>query len=922
MHHNQIKMKVKLIALFIYISFCYTTVAQQLLPFVENFTKSDYNGDNQVWNVAQGTDNAMYFANNHFLLRYDGVKWEKYALPNKTIIRAIYPEGNKIFSGSYKEFGYWDRQQGQMVYRSLSKDELFTGFAGNEEIWKIFRYKNKIYFQSFNALYIYNGKTTKRISFPSQISYCYTVGNEIFVATTREGIFTMQEEKFVPVAGWKQVKGYIIHGLERHNGQFYIFTKNNGVFCGSKNGIMPWANPVNNFLKGEVILSAHFIDNDKLAIGTSRQGLYIIDLKSGTYKNINRKNSLKNNAVLSMTSDKEGGLWLGLDNGISHVEVNAPVQVFTDNSGILGSVYSLSSLSGGGYLLVTNHGIFTYSNNMLEAIPNTQGQVWDIYKNGDKFILGHNDGTLVYDGVSIKNESPVNGGWKFLKSKFDFIYFQGNYAGIAVYKDINNLSEYKMLDKIAKPIRNIAQNRPGELWAADNYKSLYRITYDDNLNVTKVQNVSAENNIKSDFGVKIFNFRDQVLFFINNIWYTYNTLTSRLEKNKVFNTSFSNISDIIPIDDDNFMVLKDGLLYIVTQTGNDFSWKLLPEKYYKGRLIIENIQVFTESDKLVVNLDDGFIEIKKPLPVKNEPLLKTEAYYEGKLVTEATNIKYNRSLEINVISPWLGYNRPDLQYRFDKSKLLQSIKDGKIVFNNLSSGSHEVELYIDNGLNPVKTSSYQFYVDKPWYFSWYMILAYIGFTILVFFLYYRWNHFKYLQKVRLNEEELRHRTQIIELEHEAEIKLRQQDYEKHRLEMEVQSKASEVAGKSLSIAKHSEMIESIQNVLETEKNAEMLIGKIKKVIKISTISKNEWQSFEKNLIKSHEEFVERLTTKYPVLTPKDIKLCIYLKMNLSSKEIAPLMNISFRGVELHRYRLRKKLEIGTEESLSKFMITI
>jgi FixJ family two-component response regulator len=118
------------------------------------------------------------------------------------------------------------------------------------------------------------------------------------------------------------------------------------------------------------------------------------------------------------------------------------------------------------------------------------------------------------------------------------------------------------------------------------------------------------------------------------------------------------------------------------------------------------------------------------------------------------------------------------------------------------------------------------------------------------------------------------------------------------------------------------MIESIQEVLETEKNVEKLVGKIKKVIKTSTISKNEWQSFEKNLIKSHEEFVSRLTEKYPVLTPKDIKLCIYLKMNLSSKEIAPLMNISFRGVELHRYRLRKKLEIGTDESLSRFMINI
>ena len=96
--------------------------AQELLPFVENYSKSDYQGDNQIWNVAQGNDNAMYFANNHYLLRYDGVVWEKYTLPNKTIIRSIMIDGDKIYSGSYKEFGYWYRKEGKMHYVSITKN--------------------------------------------------------------------------------------------------------------------------------------------------------------------------------------------------------------------------------------------------------------------------------------------------------------------------------------------------------------------------------------------------------------------------------------------------------------------------------------------------------------------------------------------------------------------------------------------------------------------------------------------------------------------------------------------------------------------------------------------------------------------------------------------------------------------------------
>ncbi len=98
----------KKIAIKIIFIFCFSIVstAQEMLPFVENFTKSIYNGDNQVWDVTQGNDNAMYFANNHFFLRYNGVKWEKYTLPNQTVIRAVFSYKDKIYCGSYNEFGF------------------------------------------------------------------------------------------------------------------------------------------------------------------------------------------------------------------------------------------------------------------------------------------------------------------------------------------------------------------------------------------------------------------------------------------------------------------------------------------------------------------------------------------------------------------------------------------------------------------------------------------------------------------------------------------------------------------------------------------------------------------------------------------------------------------------------------------------
>ena len=73
--------------------------------------------------------------------------------------------------------------------------------------------------------------------------------------------------------------------------------------------------------------------------------------------------------------------------------------------------------------------------------------------------------------------------------------------------------------------------------------------------------------------------------------------------------------------------------------------------------------------------------------------------------------------------------------------------------------------------------------------------------------------------------------------------------------------------------------------------------------------------FETNFERAHEQFLNKMKEMYPDLTQKDLRLCAFLRMNLSSKEIAPLLGISVRGVENHRYRLRKKMNLQHDENL-------
>lgn len=914
-------MKSKLFKLLFFFFIAFQIQAQELLPFVENYNKSDYQGDNQIWNVAQGKDKAMYFANNHYLLRYDGVIWEKYSLPNKTIIRSILIEGDRIYSGSYKEFGYWYRKDGKMHYVSITKNLRLFDEKDNEEIWKIFRFNGSLYFQSFNDVFIYDGKHIQRIKFPFLVSYCFVVDKNLYVASVEKGLFRMNGTKIAIPKGWEVLKNTVVHAIEKYNGKTYIFTQKRGIFVADKEGLKPWNNPLNETLKSNGINVAKFIKNNKLVVGTGNKGVFIYDFNTNTFKNIDRNNVLMNNSVLSIGFDKEEDLWLGLDNGIAHVEVNSPISFFYDNSGILGSVYSVATIDKG-YLIASNHGIFEFDSGNFKMMPNTQGQGWNITKIGSKYVIGHNDGTFCYKNGALTKINNVNGGWNLSKSIINDTYFQSTYSGILLYNNASDLSQSKKIDGLSKPIKYVAQNKKNEIWAADNYRGLYRVFLDDNFKTKKVENITQLSKIKNDFGVKIFEFRGEILFLINNVWYTFNSITNKLEENELFNTNFKNISDVVAIDKNHFIVLQEGVLYHIYANENKFVWNIIQEKYYKGKLINENLRIFRSNNHYLLNLDDGFISLQLEYENKQNKGVRIEAYNNGELLPDESKIKHNTELRINVISGIYGASKPNLFYQINNDKKYVPISNGAVVLNNLSSGSHSVVIFKHDGANYDKVSSFEFKVSQPWYFSFWMVLLYLLVIAAVLFFYYKWNKLRYTQKLKLQAEELKHQREILEMELKKENELNIQEFEKHILELELQTKSSEVAGKSLSIAKQSEMIENIQGILDSEKDFNKLKSEIKKAIKINEVNKHEWETFETNLNQIHNEFIINLSKKYPHLTPKDIKLCVYLKMNLSSKEIAPLMNISFRGVELHRYRLRKKLSLTQDENLSKFLLSL
>jgi DNA-binding CsgD family transcriptional regulator len=182
------------------------------------------------------------------------------------------------------------------------------------------------------------------------------------------------------------------------------------------------------------------------------------------------------------------------------------------------------------------------------------------------------------------------------------------------------------------------------------------------------------------------------------------------------------------------------------------------------------------------------------------------------------------------------------------------------------------------------------------------------------------DNLKQKEKYLLREQELKEEALIAEKE--------MQRLRNEKLTLEMIHKEKELANSTMLIIQKNNILTRLQNDLRkissivgndtAKNNISTLIKRIDKEID----SEKQWKVFNMHIEQVYEELFRKLKDLYPDLTPRELSLCAYLRMNISSKEIAILMNISPRGVEISRYRIRKKLKLDRDANLTEFMINL
>ena len=916
--------------------------AQELPPII-NYTPINYEGGNQNWSITQTQNKFIYVANNDGLLEFNGEKWTLHTVPNNTVVRSVGSVGNTIFSGSYMDFGYWKKDDNNSLNYTSLNTTLGVEVIEDEQFWTILTIGTRVLFQSLNRIYIFNteNNTIKIVESNKTIHKMFQVDNSIYFHVLNEGIYSILDGKKKLISTAQVFKDDTVVGLFKNENQLVAITGNSGFLIISKEDGLPFSKKINETISKLSIYSSTLLNDGAIVLGTISNGLIKINIEGEIDYQINQYTGLGDNTVLSLFEDIDNNLWIGLDNGIDCVNTTSSLANYIDQIGNIGTVYT--SISYNGYLyLGTNQGLFykkTGSKESFNIIANTEGQVWTLKVLDNTLFCGHNKGTFIINEDNKPDLiSQIAGTWD-IKPLINNpnVLVQGNYNGLHILEKETSSWRYKnKIEGFDISSRYFELINNDKILVSHEYKGVYVVVVDKKL--TKVLDVKKDLSVQKGSNSSITTFDSRILYASAQGIFQYYEKVAAFEKIEMLSTLVTKdqyISGKMVVDPENtlWFFTKSYINAISKETlSNDYQIKQLPipftlrnemkgfeniasmgdDKYLfgtsKGYIIIDISEKFKKSHKISLN--------KVGSGTSKNNLIDVSLISEG--IFEAANNYISFEYSIPEYSKYL---EAEYSYKLDGSKMNEwsnwSTKPN-VSFENLRFGDYtfEVKSRVNNEIIE-DTVAYKFQISRPLYLS-YLAIAFYLFALIIFILllnvYYKRMYKKEQQRIiekgnkEITLKELENQKKIIQLKNE-------------KLNQDIEARNRELAISTMSMIKNNNTLNTLKTdliQLNNEVNLKPIIKKIDKTLN----SNEDWEFFEEAFNHADKDFFKKVKSIHPQLTANDLRLCVYLRLNLSSKEISPLLNISHRSVEIKRYRLRKKINLSREINLNNYFIEL
>ncbi len=908
--------------------------AQENLPVV-NFQNVQYKAQHQNWAISQSEDGILYAGNSDGLLEFDGAQWRLYPLPDNQITRTVFCSGSRIFVGGYGEFGYWQKMDtGDLHYHSLSRNSGIES-TQTEEIWHILKIADYLYFQSFSYIYRYDlsqeaqPPVVTEIRAPGNFMFLQPVHDRILVQLIEKGLYEMKDDRFIPLPGTEALARTSVCGLLPYGTDgVLIATVKDGLYQW-ENGVMsPWRLTESDHLKKNLLNKAVLLTNGDYALGTLLAGVSIISPDGVLRHRFDKQNGLQNNSVLGMYEDMHHNLWLALDKGIDLLSLSSPLSFYNNQQVPLETTYAVAYWDNQLYV-GSNLGLFRKkwpSSDPFRLVPGLAGQVWELKTFDGQLLCGHSEGTFLVTANGVKKIGMLPGGWATvpLESPAGPLLLQGTYTGLCVYRK-DKAGEWTFSHKVADtptlPIKYIALSENGTLWMAHAYKGLYRAQLNaDATAATGWTDLSALSLLPDLNNAEVVNWNGRISIRSGGLFFTPSG------DNRLLPDTSLNNSQETPFK------IRQGI-------GNEWF------KIYQDHIVLQNSQAVPIRLELVRNYetvaatpDYYFFCMNNGYAVYNRHS-KTSPPYAIRAVIRRVSSLREPSLLLPAVSPAAASPRiRDLRIQFalplfeEKVHFRYRLKgftdkwsewseQTQADFTNLRAGNYTFEL--QNSYNR-QLHYYHIELQPRWHETgWAHLTALLTVVLLIVYL-------VYLQERRMQKQRLR-----LLNEHEEQLHQRELANEKRIMEIRneqlttaIRSKSQQLSNIAINVVRKNEILEEIKSELIQVKQdlgqqfPAFHYQKLLESITRNVSGKEDWKVFEDNFNEVHEKFFARLKHLHPEISPSELKLAAALRMNLSSKEIAPIMSISIRGVEIKRYRLRKKLNLPENTNLNEYMMAI
>jgi len=917
-------------------------IEAQELPPIKNYDSKVYGAENQNWAISQSSQKNIYVANNSGLLEFNGAKWQLYLSPNNTVLRSVNVIGKRIYTGCYMEFGYWVKNKfGKLIYNSLS-NKLQEPLI-EEDFWNIIKFDDWVLFQSLNRIYIYNtlDESFKIINSSTSLPKVFKVDGSVYFQKMEEGIYKIENGQEVLISDHPIIKTNILVNIFSVDKKILFQTQDEGFYFLNNNTLSKWNISANSLISSISIYSSIQLSDGSFILGTISKGVFHLD-KNGTILNkINQETGLNNNTVLSMFEDKERNIWLGLDNGISVINFNSPYRVYNDVKGELGSVYT-SAIFKGNLYLGTNQGLFykkISTNEDFKFVEGTNGQVWTLNEFDNTLFCGHNTGTFIINKGQATLIANAMGTWDIKPiTNNSNLLIQGNYNGLNVLKKTNK--NWKFNNKIEGfniSSRYFELDSTNKILVSHEHKGVFKLNIDSAF--TKVTEYKTDGSVPKGLKSSLTSYDNKLFYTSEKGIFIYNKTLQKFEKDSILTINFfgdeqylsgklitdSKTNTLWGFTDKNIVYFSQGKLNNVLKAskiwlpeslrryipGYESITHLKDKKYLFGTsrgYIILNVDKLTSEDfnvhinsikKSVLNGEKKSVILKdnNDFKYKENNLFFTYSVPEYDIYTE---VNYQFQLE-GMYNAWSNWST-----------------DSETSFKNLPFGNYtfKVNAQIGNKLSE-NIATYSFKIKRPFIISNLMLFIYfIFFIIVVFAIHVLYKRYYTKQKINLLEKQ---QQEFALSQLETEQKLMQ--IKNEQLNQEIGNKNRELTISTMSIVKKNEILNKIKKDLIASKGIESKSEVIKTIDK-NINNRKDWEFLEEAFNNADKDFLKKVKSLHTELTPNDLRFCAYLRLNLSSKEIAPLLNISVRSIEIKRYRLRKKMNLSHGKSLVSYILAI